>query len=721
MKIGFSFLLLPMAAWGAARLPDVFEENRGQADPSVRYLCRSADHTLFLTAREAVFAGSGGGSQVRFVNASPDMRVNGEEETAGKVNYLIGSDPREWRTNVRTYRSVRYRGLYRGIDLLFYGNEYDFIVAAGADPSAITLDFGYTVPDIQANGDLVLRLPAGSVRHRKPAAYQGHKAVAVNFVRKSGGCIGFQVGPYDRRLPLTIDPVLAYSTYVGGAGHDGAFSVAVDRGGNVYLAGIIASPNFPRAIGAVPGRAYAGAADAFVAKLNPDGSALVYATYLGGSDSDAAMAVAVDASGNAYVTGGTNSSDFPVTPGALQARFGGTGGHSLPPFSSPVGDAFVAKLNPTGSSLVYASYLGGTGVDQGYGIAVNSSGEVYIAGTTDSASFPVSQGAFQSRPGESTDVFIAKVHQPGAGLLYSTFLGGSDEDHATALAFDTSGNAYVTGITGSDNFPGTSGAFQSRRRAGASAYVAKLNRAGSALLYSTYLGGDSSTYAFGIAVDARGSAYITGATTSTDFPKTAWSFQSPAGAESQGGDVFLTKLSPSGDSAVYSSVFGGSGADFGAAIAVDNAGNAYVAGRTYSSRPGGDFPTTPNAVQRCGGGSPSAFVTKFNADGSAMEYSSLLGGADGASSAAAITLDTSGGIYLAGSTQARDFPVTSGALQAGFAGGIGGFDADNLIPFGGDAFLSKVDLAAPSPMRVSCVANAASFAPHIVSPGELVT
>lgn len=717
--------------WSHARLPLAFEPNRGQADKTVQWMSRGPRSTLLLMA--------GGRALLHLPNGSLGMSPGGGAATPraagiallpGTVNYFVGSDRRQWRTNVKAYSAVQFERVYPGVDLVYRaGNdrlEYDFVVAPGADPGAISLEFsGAEKMQLDRGGNLVFSLSGDTIQHRKPLIYQTvggtRREISGRYVLAGAHRVRFEIAEYDRQLPLIVDPVVTYSTFLGGADGDGAFSMALDRDGNIYLAGITASINFPKTTGSVPGRVFSNATDAFVAKLNPPGTALLYATYLGGSEQDAAMAIAVDAEGNAYVTGGTNSKDFPVTSAAFQPRFGGNGGHSLPPFSSPVGDGFVAKLNPTGSALVYSSYLGGAGVDQGYGIAVDSSGATYVAGTTDSPDFPVTQGVVQSARRGSTDIFIARINPAGTGLLYSTYLGGSSEDYALALALDSSGSAYVTGVTGSDDFPVTAGAFQSRRIGGASGYVTKLNSTGTALVYSTYLGGNS-TYAFALAIDPAGSAYVTGVTSVQNFPATAGAFQAGKPG-SDGGDVFVTQLNPSGSSLVYSSVFGGSGPDVGYAIAVDKSGNAYVTGyaRPNPSARGVDFPTTPEAAQRCGTGDSEAFLVRLSAGGTVLKYSSYLGGGPGTASIGnAIALDAEGRVHVAGSTDAPDFPVTTGALQTKSGGG-GGSDFTNLYTFFGDAFLTRIDLAVPNPFTLQCEANAASLAPNRVSPGEIVS
>jgi len=731
MRIPLCFILLLVAA---SRIPASlrsrtgFETNAGQADVAVQFLSRGARGTLFLkTGGEALLTTPKGSLRMTLAGAS-SRAGTGSDPVAGSIHYLIGRDPQRWHTGVSAYSMVKYQHVYPGIDLIYRNSdeqiEYDFVISPGADPRRISLEFsGAERMEVDARGDLVFSLAGQTLRHRKPHVYQTvgqtRHEISGRYVWSGGGRVRFAIADYDRSLPLVIDPVISYGTFLGGSGDDGAFSVTTDSAGNIYVAGITTSADLPSAAPA-GGRTLSGASDAFVAKLNPQGTALIYIAYLGGSDQDAALAVAADAQGNAYVTGGTNSKDFPVTSSAFQSRFGGTGGSSLPPFSSPAGDGFVAKLNSSGT-LVYSSYLGGNGIDQGYGIAVDASGAATIAGATASTDFPVTSGVVQSARHGFSDVFIARVNPAGSSLLYSTYLGGSGENYAFALALDSSGNAYVTGVTTSDDFPVTPGAFQGRHSGSATAFAAKLNSAGTALSYATYLGGNNNTYAYGVAVDNSGSAYITGATTSSDFPITTGAYQRRG---KQGGDVFVSRLSPGGDKLLMSSVFGGNGPDFGRAIALDPAGDLYVAGSTgpYGNGRILDFPTTPDAAQRCGSGNPAVFLVRIPPDGASLKYSSYLSGNSGsAAGASAIALGASGKIILAGSTGASDFPTTSGALQTKFGGGGSSFDSTNLFPFAGDAFVAQVDLTAQSPFALQCAVDAASMAPNLISPGEIVS
>ena len=509
------------------------------------------------------------------MGANSNPQVVGLDELLGKSNYFIGNDPSNWHTNIPTYTKVQYQDIYPGIDLIYYGNqrqlEYDFVVAPGADPGAIKLAFAGLVGATHAspfriddNGDLILHTEEGEVRLLQPRIYQeinGTKqAIPGGYVlletpdsgpqtldpRLQTRHVGFHVAAYDTSKPLIIDPVLSYSTYLGGSGDDFGNGIAVDSSGNAYVTGETASTNFPTAnpLQAVFGGGICGTApntfpcpDAFMTKLNAAGSALVYSTYFGGSDDDEGFGIAVDASGNAYVTGTASSVNFP-TVNPIQATFGGKN----PQVNYIGGDAFVTKLNPSGSALVYSTFLGGVGEDVGNAIAVDDSGHAYVMGYTASNNFPTTSGAFRRVFGGGlTDVFVAKLSSPGSSLEYSTYLGGSLDDfdgRFNSLAVDAAGNAYAAGVTNSTNFP-TASAFQSTKGADYDGWICKLNASGSALVYSTYLGGNGFDTVHSIAVDADGNLYATGHTTSANFP-TANALR----ATPLGGDDIFTGLTP---------------------------------------------------------------------------------------------------------------------------------------------------------------------------------
>ncbi len=642
--------------------------------------------------------------RMRLLGGNAKGRVVGLDELPGKSNYFIGNDPRKWRTNVPSYAQVKYEGVYPGVDLVYYGNqrqlEYDFVVEPGADPNQIKLSFagadGMRVD--AASGDLVLKLGIDEVRFRKPAAYQPavaavsspaspfvasaygldarHSSLVTrhsSFVLASNNQVAFRVAGYDPQRALVIDPVLSYSTYLGGSDNDWGNAIAVDSSGNAYVTGYTRSTDFPTANPLQSSNH--GKYDAFVAKLNSAGSALVYSTYLGGSKTDGGTGIAVDSSGNAYVTGQTYSTDFPIA-NPIQASNNASNG-----------TAFVAELNAADSALVYSTYLGGSSADAADGIALDSAGNAYVTGYTQLTDFPTryplqpTNKAAAANPGDST-AFVAKLNftasaTPPLTLAYSTYLGGSNFDEANGIAVDSSGNAYVTGYTFSTDFP-TMNPYQATLKGDVTVFVTQFNAAGSALLYSTYLGGSYADWGYGIAVDAAGNAYVTGLTGSTDFPIQN-PFQATCGGCSSGNyTAFVAKLNPAASATppltlVYSTYLGGSTFDLGFGIGVDSAGNAYVTGYTYST----DFPTKQQLQPNCDGCSNGdAFVSALKPAGNALVYSNYLGGSNG-TYAYGITVDSAGDAYVTGETDSTDFP-TMNPLQASYGGG------------GADAFVTEI-------------------------------
>src|SRR5262245_16422596 len=675
-------------------LPLGFEPNQGQSDPAVKFLMRGAGYNLLLTSTEAVIqmrnaecgmrnkktsALSSDSSnpqstnrnpqssvlRMKLAGANPAPRAEGLDPLPGKSNYFIGNDQRKWRANVPHYAKVRYENIYPGIDLVYYSNrrrlEYDFVVAPGADPHAIMLEFeGAEKPELDARGNLALRSAGGLIRINKPFVYQEvdgvRREISSGYALKDNCQVGFQLGAYDASRPLVIDPTLVYSTYLGGSADEGLSNtgVVVDSSGNAYVMGTTNSSNFPTTSGSIQASSGGGESDIFIAKLNATGTALLYSTYLGGGATDSSLggAIAVDASGNAYVTGETSSANFPTTPGAFQTAYQGG-----------LSDVFVAKLNANGSALVYSTYLGTSKGEQGFGIAVDSAGSAYVTGTTFAENFPTTPGAPQRVIGGANDAFITKLNGAGSALIYSTFLGGSAIEEAYRIAVDAAGNAYVTGATDSTNFPTTPGAFQRIKGADSfeEAFVAKLNPQGAAFTYSTYLGGSDPEGGFGLAIDASGNAYVTGLTFSTNFPTTPGSFKATPVGE---GDAFVTKLDAQGAALVYSTFLGGSDIDQGLAIAVDPDGAAYVTGVTAST----DFPTASPSQSGNGGGA-DGFVTILNPAGSALGYSTYLGGR-GLDGVSGIAVDSPGNAYLTGITNSANFPTTAGAFQSALSSGV---------------------------------------------------
>ncbi|HJP91959.1 MAG TPA: SBBP repeat-containing protein [Pyrinomonadaceae bacterium] len=644
----------------------------GQTDPQVDFISRGSGYTLFLMPREAVLAlraasaspttGDGRNRhesaasavlRMKFVGSEEKPRVAGQEELPGKVNYFIGKDPKQWRAGISTYAKVAYENLYPGVDLVYYGNqrqlEYDFVVRPGADPKIIVLSFeGADQLKVNAQGELVLQAGGGEIRQRKPLIYQEvdgvRHEVAGSYKLKDSNTVGFQLAGYDTSRPLVIDPVLVYSTFLGGGRNDQGWDIAVDASGNAYVIGSTDSLDFPTTISAFD-IMHNGNEDVFVTKLNPAGSALVYSTFLGGSSRDLGFGIAVDTSGSAYVTGSTDSSEFPTTVGASDTTHNGNF------------DVFVTKLNPSGSALVYSTLFGGINFEQGNRIALDTSGSAYVTGETTSPNFPTTGGVFDTTLNGGNGAFVTKLNPSGSALVYSTFLDGFSTDFGNGIAVDASGSAYVTGETFSFDFPTTAGAFDTTFNGFSDAFVTKLNATGSALVYSTFIGGSNNDWGRGIAVDTSGSAYVMGETLSPGFPTTVGAFDTTHNGDR---DVFVTKLNPSGSAPlIYSTFVGGSALEFGRDIAVDTSGSAYVTGLTFSP----NFPTTVDAFDTTFNSSADGFVTKLNPSGSApLAYSTFLGGS-ATDVGNGIAVDTSGNAYVTGETLSSDFPTTVAAFD----------------------------------------------------------
>jgi hypothetical protein len=673
---------------------------------------------------------------MKIVGARPRGELSGSEKLESRSNYFLGNDPRGWRRQVPEYARVNEPEVYPGIDLVYYGHqdrmEYDFVISPGADPAAIlvTLEAQESGspsglsrvrrPQFQigANGDLMTAVNGGEVRFLKPVAYQpgprGTKRyveVAYRIERRNAkgsgpqSTVHFNVAPYDRSLPLVIDPSLAYSTYLGGSDSDGGLSMAVDASGDAYVTGYTLSTDFPTA--AAFQDANGGGMDAFVAKLKPDGSGLIYSTYLGGSgDEDAGYfttyggAIAVDASGSAYVTGYTDSVNFPVQ-GPL------AGGNALRGPS----DGFVAKLSTDGSALVYSTYLGGSDLDYASGIVVDASGSASVVGSAFSTDFPVTSNAYQKGNFAAgvggSNAFVAQLNPAGSSLTYSTYLGGSLIDAGLALAADSSGDLYATGETYSVNFPTTQGAYNRMGETSdgtSDGWLTKLDPSKSgiqSLVYSTYFGGSNCDAGMGVAVDASGAAYVAGATMSMDYPATT--FQKTF----QGGtwDGFLTKFEPDGSGLAYSTYLGGSGDDMGNAVALDAAGAASVVGTTAST----NFPVLNAFQSKFGGGTTDAFYAKLNPDGSALILSTYLGGA-GNEDGYGVALDSTGGSYISGDTQSTNFPITPGAFQTANTGAYDAFITKLAADFSISAATSSATVSPGSAASYSLtVAPAGGF------------
>jgi hypothetical protein len=693
----------PGARVSPQSLPLHFEANQGQASEEVKFLARAQGSSVLFTLKGALLTwrqgGMGnqshghapgsadGGSNLQpwtslglqFLGGNASPALSGVEQLPGKINYFEGNDAAKWHTKVATYAKVRYEQVYPGIDVVFYGDgrqlEFDCVLAPGADPSVIVCSLdGADAAEIDSQGNLLAQVAGQRVILRAPSVHQvahGERhQIPGHFVRRdlagigrsqgSHPCFGFELGAYDISQALVIDPVLSYSTYLGGDGEDQGNGITVDATGNMYVVGRSGSLNFPTVNAFQPNRH--GDSDAFVTKLSSTG-ALIYSTYLGGDGWGSA--IAVDGAGNAYLTGVGGSPDFRTTPGALQISGAGP---------------FVAKLSADGSTLLFSTFLSGhTGFGIGYGIALDTANNVYVTGWTAAGDFPVTN-ATQSVLGGSGplgigDAFVAKLNSTGTGLFYAIYLGGAQDELGEGIVVDPQGNAYVRGMTTSTNFPTTANAFQTSFTGQSDAFVAKLDSTGR-LVYSTYLGGSGAVnYDFytrygGIAVDRAGNAYVVGQTDSKDFP-TKNGYQPTGDSWTHG---FVTKLNVDGSALVYSTYLGGPEASACYAIAVDAAGCAYVGGWAQSDSLPIINPLQPAPT---GSGVEGAFVAKFDPDGASLQYSTFVGGNAACpggvcETVTGLALDAAGNAFITGFTHATNF-VTTNALQAMFGGGS--FDA----------------------------------------------
>ncbi len=675
----------------------MFIENRGQFDAAAQFQVVGTDRNIWMT-QDAIWVtalGPGAPSGVEaseapqtptegvnlklsFTGANSQARIEPFDRLETRVSYLVGGDPETWQVDVPVWGGVRYVDFYPGADL---------VITSAADQWDWYLDvrdkkFDFATVNLQVEGAELMALasaPQGAVGSQalQLTTAVGEftmpllDAVGMGEVESApqleGGRLSqpfagepdispeLQATPEPQDATPAASSDLFYGTYLLGSGKDWAYGIAVDAAGAAYVTGGTSSVDFPTTPGAFD-VTYNGSAadDVFVVKLHPDGTALEYATFIGGAQQDWANDIAVDAQGNVYLTGGTGSGDFPTTASAFDRVCGSDGQCNLDAYGTPKYDAFVLQLNATGSALLYATFLGGGGSESGASLEIDSAGYVYLAGGTDSVDFPTTADAFAATPGGLYDVFVTKLDPAGAGLTYSTLIGGSSNDNGVGLALGGAGNVYVTGVTFSSNFPITSGAFNKTYGGGAAAFVLKLNPVGTALDYATFLGG-TADYGRSIAVDASGAAYVAGNAFSQSFPVTAGAFDTTFDTE----DLFTAKLDPNGAQLAYATFLGGSDSEFGlVTVAVDESGYAYVAGATKSA----NFPTTAGAFYREYNADPTQsdiFVLRLNPHGSALAYSTFLGGANSETSRA-IALDPAGFVYVTGYTGSADFPTTPG-------------------------------------------------------------
>jgi len=728
----FSFVLTAMASFGQqasaplppnvrsalsagtnanyGKLSPVFEANQGQADPQVKFLFRGRGYTAFLTsgsmvlslrptqvvpipqtnnlpATSNVVSASNATIQFRLSGAAKSPAVIGEDRKPGKVNYFIGNDPTKWRTNVPTYTRVRYKSVYPGIDLVYYGNsrqlECDFAVSPGANPNRIQFEItGAREIRVDAAGNLLLKTDSGELHFESPVVYQESNGQRVvidgGYVVNDPTHVSFHVASYDRAKPLVIDPVLVYSTYLGGSGTDQPAGIAVDSSGSVYVAGSTDSADFPLAtLGSLP----TAVDHVFVAKLDPTGSNLVYADYIGGSNTDFGYALALDSSNNVYVTGSTASADFPML-NPFQGTYPGSS------------NGFLTKISPDGSSLLYSTYFGGNGSDLPSSVAIDPAGEMVIAGYTSSTNLPVAN-AYQSSVSANLGGmygdygFLAKFTPDGSSLSYSTYFGGNSNlplncggtpcwippaSFILGMVLDAAGNAYITGSTNTYNFPVTQGAYQttdSTQQNGTVGFVSKFSGGGS-LQYSTYFYDPNGvvTDPTAIAVDGSGSAYVTGITFSWNgtFPLTSTGICDPGVYGSGCNYAFVTKFDSAGATLAYSTYLGPNNSAVPQAVVLDGNNDAYILGFT-----GSNLFSTVNGIESFSGGN-DVLLVEIDPTASTQLFATYLGGSGNDQPApAGMVLDATGNLYITGLTDSSDFPVTQAAFQSVLGGNTDAF------------------------------------------------
>ncbi len=598
-----------------------------------------------------------------FIRANKVIPV-GRERCNWNTNYFKGSDQEKWYTEVPNYLEVIYPDLWDGIDLVYRLKDgsikYDLIVHPDADLSDIRIQIdGANDLSINPQGDLVIRTKYWDILDSGLVSYYEDGSggpIPCKFELMNDYEYKISLGAFDKSRSVVIDPVIHYSTFIGGSGYDIGSDIAIDTSGNAYITGWTedAPTYYPTTTGAFD-TTHNGGNDVFVTKLNSAGSSLVYSTFIGGSGDDEGVDIAIDTSGNAYITGYTNddTTDYPITSGAYDTTQNG------------IWDVFVTKLNSAGSSLVYSTFIGGSERDVGEGIAIDTSGNAYITGWTEDAPtyYPTTTGAFDTTHNGGNDVFVTKLNSAGSSLEYSTFIGGSGSDSGSCIEIDTNGNVYISGLTrdGTTDYPTTPGAYDTTHNGDRDVFVTKLNSAGSSLVYSTFIGGSGYDYGGGIAIDTSGNAYITGNTVNapTSYPITTGAYDSTHNGNY---DVFVTKLNSAGSSLMYSTFIGGSSDDVGRGIAIDTSGNAYITG--YTTDGNVDYPTTTGAYDTTHNRVYDVFVTKLNSVGSSLLYSTFIGGSD-IDYGDGIAIDTSENAYLTGYTRdgTFDYPTTTGAFD----------------------------------------------------------
>lgn len=654
-------------------LPLRFEANQGQWNAEVRYAARSVGGALFLTDRGAALKAGSRRVDLALLGSNPKPPIEGIDPLALRTNYFVGHRD-QWRQGVANVAKVAYRSVYPGIDILYYGNqnqlEYDFVLQPGADPSAIRLQFqGADGVRLTPEGDLAIKAGGAQFLQKRPVIYQRDansaalRPVDGRYELHRGGVVGLRLGAYDRSRPLTIDPTVTYAAFLGGSGADKITAVASDTAGFLYIAGSTYSSDLP-SFGATVQTGFVAGQDGFVARIDPHftgAASVVYLTYLGGARDDAVTAMYVTPTGTIYVTGTTNSSDFPLAGANVQKTLALSTSATI--FNT---DAFLTVIDPV-LGLQYSTYYGGTGDETPHGVGLGPNGLMYIFGTTNSKDLPVTPSAIQSALAGPSDAFVASIDGNSTTLVYGSYLGGEDADDGRAMVVAPDGTLYFAASTYSLQFPMAGASYRTTRQGIEAVAVGRLDltQSGSAgLVYSTYFGGSWIDEVRQIALDANSKLLLTGWTLSADFPVTANAVKAVYGGAGNGFVARVNPAAPPSAFVEYSTYLGGSGGDVAYGVTEDRAGSIYVTGYTLSK----DFPVTSDALQPQWGNGIDAFLVKLNpavAGTAGLQYSTYLGGT-GTHAGQAVAVAADGSIYLAGYTTPD---LTLSGMQNGFLGG----------------------------------------------------
>ncbi len=732
LNLGFFFLIFIPFSWGQKEnLKNFFIENKGQWPENVLFLTHIGGLDAWITEQGVLFdffkfEKSSANSTIETISEIQDLTLNrnghiikwnffegnipiakGQQKKREYYNYFLGNESKKWASHIALYEEVLIEDIYNGIDVRYYFEgpnlRYDYIVHPGSDPSQISLSIeGSQKVQINEKNELVLLTRFGEVKQANLVVYQiengQKKIIPAEWINKNE-YFTFLISPYNRHKTLVIDPLI-YSTFLGGNKDEEFNSIAVDAEGNAYVTGYTYSANyFPTTTGAYD-ESHNGYKDVLVSKLNNTGSKLVYSTFIGGRKSretfygppdDIGYSIAVDKNGDVYIAGASKSIDYPTTPGAFDQVHSDEQMENWARFN-----VIVTKLSNSGDSLIYSTFIKGIrGGELAYAIAVDPSGNAYVAGDAGSSDdFPTTDGSFDRKNEGFREGFVLKLNSKGSELVYSTFLGGKDYDEINSIAIDSLGNAYLTGYTSSFDFPTTAGVLDRTHNGYDDIFVAKLNNNGTSLIFSTFIGESGTDVGNSIAIDIYGNSYVTGSTTSLNFPTTNNTLYNG------GGDAFVVKLNNTGSKLMYSTFLGGPGGyDIGHSVAIDHKGDAYIGGRTASKL----FPRTSNAYDLTfNGGARDAFVSKIGENGRLI-YSTYIGGVyeDQCSS---LCLDSMGDVYFTGTTFSGNFPTTAGTFD----------NSHNDNGFGFDGYITKMDLSSITSVKEMDLLQAFSISPNPV-------